>query len=86
MCMVIIFEFIFTVNRYAIMLQCWKHSPDERPTFGNLRDLLWKLKTSENPYVNVDPMADLDLPPIEEGKRTALPSHVLTFPFVLDCA
>lgn len=50
---------------YTIMLDCWSHLPEDRPTFGNLRDLLWKLKNNENPYVNIDPLENFSLPPID---------------------
>lgn len=47
------------------MLDCWSHLPSDRPSFAVLRDLLWKLKNNENPYVNVDPLQDF--PPLDEG-------------------
>ena len=57
------------------MLDCWSHLPEDRPTFGNLRDLLWKLKNNENPYVNIDPLENFSLPPIDTGK--IFPRHFM---------
>ena len=40
------------------MLECWQGAPEDRPTFANLRDVLWKMNTGENPYINIDPMPE----------------------------
>jgi hypothetical protein len=43
-----------------MMLECWQGEPEDRPTFANLRDVLWKMNTGENPYINIEPMQDLE--------------------------
>ena len=37
-------------NRYELMLDCWKHHPGERPTFGQLISTLERMMTADTPY------------------------------------
>ena len=41
-----------------MMLECWQALPEDRPTFAHLRDVLWRMHTGENPYINIDPMPE----------------------------
>ncbi|XP_028415315.1 uncharacterized protein LOC114538353 isoform X3 [Dendronephthya gigantea] len=39
---------------YEIMLKCWNHLPEERPSFSELTKCLWDLEHGGNTYVNVE--------------------------------
>ena len=41
---------VFTLNRYTLMLDCWKEDPDERPTFAQLIATLEEMMTTDTPY------------------------------------
>ena len=43
-------KMISTFNRYQLMLDCWKHNPDERPTFAQLILTLERMMTADTPY------------------------------------
>ena len=40
------------VNRYAMMTDCWKEAPDERPTFEQLIVNLEEMMTRDTPYTD----------------------------------
>ncbi|XP_046848279.1 fibroblast growth factor receptor-like isoform X2 [Xenia sp. Carnegie-2017] len=39
---------------YTIMLKCWSHVPEDRPSFTELSKELWDLEHKGNTYVNVE--------------------------------
>ncbi|XP_048580114.1 uncharacterized protein LOC116615717 isoform X2 [Nematostella vectensis] len=57
---------------YQIMLACWSREPADRPSFKELRDILWDMQKEESPYVNVDPSQDFVLPPVTEDSMENL--------------
>ena len=42
------------VIRYALMLDCWKGAPDERPSFEQLVSTLETMMTAGTPYYDFD--------------------------------
>ena len=44
------FNRVFTLNRYTLMLDCWKKDPDDRPTFTELIATLEEMMTVDTPY------------------------------------
>ena len=42
------------VIRYALMLDCWKEAPDERPSFEQLVSTLETLMTAGTPYYDFE--------------------------------
>ncbi|CAB4025384.1 Hypothetical predicted protein [Paramuricea clavata] len=40
--------------RYEIMLKCWSHLPEDRPSFKELSKCLWDLEHDGSTYVNVE--------------------------------
>ena len=45
---------MFPAIRYAMMLDCWKKDPDERPSFGQLISTLERMMTADTPYHDFD--------------------------------
>ncbi|XP_046848304.1 uncharacterized protein LOC124441866 isoform X2 [Xenia sp. Carnegie-2017] len=43
-----------TEEIYTIMLKCWSHIPEDRPSFTELSKELWDLEHKGNTYVNVE--------------------------------
>ena len=41
---------LFYFNRYQLMMDCWEHDPDERPTFAQLISTFEKMMTVDAPY------------------------------------
>uniref|UniRef100_A0A8C5QWJ9 non-specific protein-tyrosine kinase n=1 Tax=Leptobrachium leishanense TaxID=445787 RepID=A0A8C5QWJ9_9ANUR len=56
---------------YNVMLQCWVHKPDNRPTFVALRDFLVESTSLKNSFIHT-------------GHGDTLPSHCWGFPDRID--
>ena len=39
-----------TLNRYKLMMECWKEDPNERPSFSQLIPILEEMMTEDTPY------------------------------------
>ena len=39
-----------TLNRYKLMMDCWKEDPNERSTFCRLIPILEEMMTEDTPY------------------------------------
>ena len=38
------------LNRYKLMMNCWKADPNERPSFSQLIPILEEMMTEDTPY------------------------------------
>lgn len=41
---------LFSLNRYKLMMDCWKDDPNERPSFSQLILILEEMMTVDTPY------------------------------------
>ena len=44
---------LFKFSRYELMQLCWQESPDDRPSFSQLRDKLEEMMQVDNPYLDL---------------------------------
>ena len=41
------------MHRYCLMLECWQHNPNKRPSFPSLTEILGKMVSDQTPYLTL---------------------------------
>ena len=50
LCVVVFYSTASFLNRYKLMMDCWKEDPNERPSFVQLIPILEEMMTEDTPY------------------------------------
>ena len=45
------FKFHYLTHRHAIMMKCWQHKPEMRPTFTELKEIFSEMMHDNNDYL-----------------------------------